>query len=82
MPQVPEKPPAEHPKDVRRWVLECVAAFWTESGTDWQVDAKRNLLVRNEGDFTFELVLRPSQRVKRPRSLPHEEIVALGLTVP
>jgi hypothetical protein len=63
MPNVPQRPVSEHPKDVRRWVLECLAVLWTESGTGWNVDAKKNLLIRSEEDFTFEIFLRPSQRV-------------------
>jgi hypothetical protein len=64
MPNLPEIPRSEHPKEVRRWVLECLGVLWTESGTGWQVDPKQNLMRRTEGDFTFELFLRPSQRVK------------------
>jgi hypothetical protein len=31
-----ERPVSEHPKDVRRWVLESLAVLWTESDMHWQ----------------------------------------------
>jgi hypothetical protein len=40
------------------------------------VDAKRSLLIRSEGDFTFEIFLRPSRRVHTGyvRCFPHWRI--------
>ncbi len=76
MANVPDRPASEHPKDVRRWVLECLAVLWTESGTDWKTDAKKSLLIRSEGDFTFEIFMRPSQRVRTGfvKCFPHWRI--------
>jgi hypothetical protein len=41
--------------------LDSIAVSWTESGTNWKLNASKRQLSRREGDLTFAVYLRSSR---------------------